>query len=215
MRGEGTAFSDLDLVVVYDAVPNAYRESFRFAGLPVEAFVHDPETLHYFFVEVDRPTGVPSLARMVQEGVEIPDGNVLSRSLRTLAISVIEGGPPVLTDEGDRTSRYNITDLVDDIRAPRSYEELIATGGRLYETLADYYLRANGQWSARGKTIPRELERVAPDIAARYRASFERLFKCGDPSDVIALSEALLNQRGGLVFEGHRRAAAPQWRKAL
>jgi len=72
IRGEETAFSDLDLVVVYESLPNAYRESFRFDGIPVEAFVHDPQTLNYFFLEVDRPSGVPALPQMVQEGVEIP-----------------------------------------------------------------------------------------------------------------------------------------------
>ena len=44
-RGEGTATSDLDLVVVFQQLPAAYRESFQFEGWPVEAFVHDPETL--------------------------------------------------------------------------------------------------------------------------------------------------------------------------
>lgn len=57
VRGEGTAYSDLDLVVVYARLPAAYRESFVFEGFPVEAFVHDPETLEYFFAEVDYPRG--------------------------------------------------------------------------------------------------------------------------------------------------------------
>jgi len=44
VRGEGTASSDLDLVVVHASLPCAYRESFRFDGYPVEAFVHDDLT---------------------------------------------------------------------------------------------------------------------------------------------------------------------------
>ena len=56
VRGEGTPFSDLDLVVVYAELRCAFRESFRFGGYPVEAFVHDPATLEYFFAarSVDR-----------------------------------------------------------------------------------------------------------------------------------------------------------------
>lgn len=46
VRGEGTPDSDLDLVVVYEHLPNAYRESFYYGGFPVEAFVHDPQTLN-------------------------------------------------------------------------------------------------------------------------------------------------------------------------
>ena len=45
--------------------------------------------------------------------------------------------------------------------------------------------------------------------------SFEALFRHGDPSAVIALSEELLQARGGLFFEGHRGDAPPQWRKPI
>src|SRR4051794_11502050 len=72
VRGEGTAYSDLDLVVVYEELPNAYRESFVTRGLPVEAFVHDPETLNHFLTRSDRPAGMASLAQMILEGVEVP-----------------------------------------------------------------------------------------------------------------------------------------------
>src|SRR5690349_7126567 len=77
VRGEGTAYSDLDLVVVYPTLPAAYRESFRFDGLPVEVFVHDPGTLEYFFVEMDAASGIPALPQMVVEGHEIPGANAL------------------------------------------------------------------------------------------------------------------------------------------
>jgi hypothetical protein len=71
VRGEATSTSDLDLVVVYEQVPQAYRESFMHGDWPVEAFVHDPETLRHFFLEVDRPSGIPSLPTMVMEGVPL------------------------------------------------------------------------------------------------------------------------------------------------
>ena len=65
LRGEQTPYSDLDLVVVYDKLAAAWRQSFIHKCWPV---VHDPETLTYFFWEMDRPLGVPSLAAMVAEG---------------------------------------------------------------------------------------------------------------------------------------------------
>jgi hypothetical protein len=82
VRSEGTSFSDLDLVVIFDKLPAAYRESFYFQGFPVEAFVHDPETLNYFLHDVDRPSGIPSLAQMILEGVEVPKPSELSGSLK-------------------------------------------------------------------------------------------------------------------------------------
>src|SRR3954468_19644562 len=41
VRGEDTDTSDLDLVVVYERIDAAFRDSFIYAGWPVEAFVHD------------------------------------------------------------------------------------------------------------------------------------------------------------------------------
>lgn len=35
IRREGTKYSDIDLAVVYDHLPNAYRESFVVQGVPV------------------------------------------------------------------------------------------------------------------------------------------------------------------------------------
>ena len=95
VRGEGTSFSDLDLVVIFDKLPAAYRESFYFQDFPVEAFVHDPETLNYFLHDVDRPSGIPSLAQMILEGVEVPKPSELSGSLKELATSVLEASAGV------------------------------------------------------------------------------------------------------------------------
>ena len=80
MRGEATPTSDLDIVVVYECLPNAYREAFVYGGWPVEAFVHDAGTLAEFF-ESDRRRGVPALMSMVWEGVEVPEAGEFSAGL--------------------------------------------------------------------------------------------------------------------------------------
>jgi hypothetical protein len=214
VRGEGTAYSDLDLVVLYARLACAYRESFRFNGFPVEVFVHDPGTLDYFFFEVDRPSGIPALPQMVVEGVEIPAPNDTSRALKVQAASLIAAGPPPLDAESERLRRYAVTDLLDDLRGTRSYAELVATGARLYQELADYHLRRQGLWSARGKAIPRTLRAADPDLSARYCESFGSLFKLGDPSGVIELAEELLHDAGGPLFEGYRADAPPSWRRS-
>jgi hypothetical protein len=213
VRGDATPHSDLDLVVVYPSVVAAYRESFVFERLPVEAFVHDPETLHYFFVEVDRRSGVPSLPQMVAEGVEIPGPTDLSASLKRLAASILADGPPPLTQDDERKLRYVVTDLVDDIRAPRTPDELTASGGRLLEELANYVLRARGQWSARGKSIPRALAAADRDLATRYSGAFADLFERHDPRGVVGLAEDLLSPAGGFLFDGYRSDAPPEWRR--
>jgi len=215
IRGESTPFSDLDLVVVFDRLPGAYRESFHFQGFQIEAFVHDPETLNYFLLEVDRPSAIPSLAHMILEGIEIPKANDLSRSLKELATSVMQSGPPELSEEDVRKLRYDITSLVDDMREPRSRDELVATGAELYQALANYYLRTNNLWSATGKSIPRILGHVDADLCLRYAASFDELFAHGRSDMVVALAEQILTPRGGFLFDGHRLDAPANYRKKL
>ena len=215
VRGKGTPYSDLDLVVVFDHLPNAFRESFRFHNYPVEAFVHDPETLNYFLYEIDRPSGVPSLAQMILEGIEVPEPTEVSRSLKHLASSVIALGPPALSDEDIRKFRYNITNLVDDIRQPRSKAELTAAVTELYQALADYYFRTNNLWSAKGKSIPRILKRADAALCLRYCSSFEQLFVNGQTAQVVALAEEILQPNGGFFFDGHKLDAPANWRKRL
>lgn len=213
VRGEATPFSDLDLVVVFENLPNAFRESFYFRDFPVETFVHTPETLNYFF-EKDVESGVPSLVAMVSEGIEVPSKNRLSEKLKSLADDII-AHPPELSDEEISNFRCWITDLVDDIRAPRSKEELTASGTRLYDALASFYLRANNFWAAKGKTIPRSLEKANPDFCRNFCECFEELFVAGKMEKVIELTENLLKPHGGFLFEGLRLDAPSDWRKSI
>lgn len=212
IRGEGTAYSDLDLVVVYSTLPAAYRESFRFGPYPVEAFVHDPSTLEYFFTEVDRPTGIPALAQMVAEGIEIPEPTPLTRQLKNRATEILDGGPPPLTGDAELRLRYAVSDALDDLRGAGTSHESMAVGSQLFEALANYYFRSHGFWSARGKAIPRHLARRDARLAARYAASVESLFRAGDVTPVIELAEAILEPKGGVLFDGYRSDAPAEWR---
>jgi nucleotidyltransferase-like protein len=212
VRGEGTAYSDLDLVVVYSTLPAAYRESFRFGTYPVEAFVHDPNTLEYFFTQVDRPSGIAALPNMVSEGVEIPGPTELTRRLKNRAVEILAEGPPPLSIEDEQRLRYLVSDVLDDLRGVRGFAETIAVGSQLFEALANYYFRSHGFWSACGKAIPNQLARRDASLASRYAESFEALFRTGDGTLVIAIAEEILEPKGGLLFEGYRSEAPANWR---
>lgn len=213
VRGEATAYSDVDLVVIYEKLPHAYRESFTYHATPVEAFIHDPETLEYFFESVNAPTGIPSMMQMVIEGIELPKANDDSGKLKQLAQHYMDMGPPALTQEQIDRQRYAITDMLDDIREPRSYHELMATGAKLFETLADHHCRINGCWSGSKKTVPRVLKKHDEAFYQVYMDSFERLFREGEPDWVITLSESILAQSGGVLFDGYTLDAPEGWRK--
>jgi hypothetical protein len=212
VRGEGTSASDLDLVVVFKSLPEAYRESFRFGDWPVEAFVHDPQTLAYFFHKVDKPSGVPSLPTMVSEGIEIPQSSEFSRALKAAANSVIAEGPPSWARTDIDSSRYAITGLVDDLREPRSRAEQVATATALYAALSNHFLRKRGMWSAKDKTIPRQLRKVDLSFWEQFDASFNALLERGESAQVIALAEQVLASDGGWLFEGYVLPAPAEWR---
>ncbi len=215
VRGQATATSDLDLVVLHARVDHAHRESLHCDGWPVEAFVHDLETLHHFFVEVDRPTGVAPLASMVVEGLEVPGPTPLAAAAKALARRVLAGGPPVLDDAALRQRRYFVSDVADDLRAPRPHAEVLGAATSLYQQLADLYLRSRGRWSARAKTIPRALTAVDAAFAARFVAGFDALVVRAELGPVQDLVDEVLAPLGGRLFQGFRMDAPPAWRKPL
>ncbi len=206
MRGEATPASDLDLEDVYERLPNAYREAFVHGGWPVEAFVHDAVTLEEFF-ERDRRRGLPALMSMVWEGVEVPGASEFSGGLKRRARELLEAGPPPWDEEELALRRYRLTDWVDDMRFPRSAEELVATGAWLYQDAAEFYFRTRGMWSAHSKTIPRRLRATDADFAEKFLRAFDALFTEKRPEPAAALVEELLEPFGGLLFEGFRKEA--------
>ncbi|MFZ4715426.1 MAG: nucleotidyltransferase domain-containing protein [Bacteriovoracaceae bacterium] len=215
MRGEGTPSSDLDIVVIYERLDNAWRDSFHFEGWPVEVFVHDLETLNYFFQSLERPSGVPSLPSMVIEGKMIPSANPILEKAKNLAKKVVDAGPIPWTEKEIMRGRYNITDICDDMKSPRSDAELIASGVRLYEVITDFYFRSKNKWSAKGKSIPRRWRQENEDLAEKFIQAFEDLFQRKTTNSVMRFAEEVLTPYGGWLFENSKISAPSEWRKLL
>ncbi|MEM9274488.1 MAG: nucleotidyltransferase domain-containing protein [Cyanobacteria bacterium P01_F01_bin.143] len=214
VRNEATPTSDLDLVILYDNIESAYRDSYYWDEWPIEAFVHNLETLRYFF-ELDRKSGVPSLPNMVVEGIEIPEISNLSISIKTMATEFLKKGPPIWEREDIDSSRYAITELVEDFKYPRSSAELYGTASILYSVLANHYFRSQNIWSAKGKSIPRRFQQVDPDLANQFNEAFDLVFACKDITGVIAIAEKILNQDGGFLFSGYKVNAPSNWKIKL
>jgi predicted nucleotidyltransferase len=206
MRGEATPTSDLDIVVVFEELRDAYRESFTFEGWPVEAFVNDVESLRHFY-ERARKRGVPSLMRMVIEGLEVPEASEFSEGLKREAAAVYEAGPLAFDEAELQLRRYRLTDWADDIRFPRSGEELVASGAWLYQDASDFFFRSRGLWSAHSKTVPRRMREVDAEFASKFLAAFDALFTERRSDAAIALVEELLAPFGGTLFDGFRMDA--------
>lgn len=215
IRQEHTTTSDLDLVVLYDRIPQAYSESFFHGALPVRAFINDLETLTYFIFEIDRPRAIPALANMIHEGTVIPAPCEISARAKRVAREAIDLGPPTWRLDQIEESRYAITGLLDDIHSPRSRAEMMASGALLLRRLAEFYLRTRGEWSARDKWIPRRLEQVDPAFAAEFNDAFDKLFSNADAEPAITLASTELVKHGGPLFAGYQRQAPNTWRRVL
>jgi hypothetical protein len=149
---------------------------------------------------------------MVSEGIALPNPSDLSKELKAYADNLIAAGPKPWGEREINESRYAITDLVEDMKAPRSLDELHACATRLYSLVADHYLRSRQLWSARGKSIPRQLDRISPTLGITFREAFREVFEKGATERVFALCEEVLAPNGGWLFAGHVVQAPADWR---
>ena len=206
VRGEGFPSSDLDVVVVFAHVSNAWRESFHFQGWPVEVFGHDPETLAYFVAQ-DCAGGRPALAQMISEALVIPTETPYSRAIQAWARSVVGAQPELPAPASLAEDRYYLTDLLHDFRDERAPAELRAVACKLYPLVCNFVLKTRGHWLGSGKTLPRLMERAAPDVSQLVEAAFDAFFKNGDRSAVFHAIGQLLEPFGGELFDGFRSDA--------
>ncbi|MCL2438933.1 MAG: nucleotidyltransferase domain-containing protein [Alphaproteobacteria bacterium] len=206
-RGEGTATSDIDLVVVHDVdiLPRAYRDSIIYQDWPVEMFVQNTNSLAYF-CKKDADSGAPMLVNMIAEGHIIPEGDQYATSLQNEARKAIGAGPAALDEEKIKQRRYMITDMLDDIGDYRNMAELYGMLGWLYQELADFYLRANRKWSGKGKSIARAMKKYYPEILPEYEAAFKE-GSSGNVKPVLELADKLLAPFGGRYWAGLRSYA--------
>jgi hypothetical protein len=214
IRGEGTTLSDLDLVVLHPRLERAWRESFLFEGTPVEAFVHDPETLNWFF-RSDVEAARPALIGMVAEGRIVGPRPDLGRDWQLRARDILARGPPPASPEKLNRLRYEITDKIDDLRGDRSAEEMIAIGAALYSPLAELLLRNRGGWLGAAKWIPRLLRQSDPLLASRFTAAFQMLYCEMETHEIMALADVALAPHGGRLFDGDHRLASAAARLAV
>lgn len=212
IRNEGTKYSDLDIVVIYQSLQRAYRESFIFDGVLVETFVHDPETVNYFLNNFDKLDNSSTLAQMIVEGIEIPYSTPLSREIKKVANEYIIAGPNELNKQNIDNMRYAITNLVDDIRDSKNKPELLGTMSYLYTSLSEFYFKANGYWAGSDKYVSRLLKKYDVNLEKKLFDAFSTAIKDVNIDKVIEIAEDILKPFGGFLFDGYRLDATEEMR---
>lgn len=211
-RGTATPASDLDLVLIFERLGNAWRETVTINGITAELFAHDPETLAWFF-DQDRAAGTGALAAMLSEGIAVTGPPALLAQAKALGAAALALGPPPLDAEDLARRRYIVSDLAEDLRGGGTPGEIIAIAARLYQELGDLMLRSAGHWSGTGKALARQLDQRNPALALRFEHAFGSLFRHGHAAQVLGLVEELLAPLGGTLLAGYHNPAPAAWRK--
>jgi hypothetical protein len=210
-KREETPYSIVSIVVIMPRVQTAYREGLRIDQIPMEVFVHDPESLDYL-LKKDRAKGDAIVAQVMAQGEALLPDSAMASELQQRAQAVLEAGPEPLTAEQLQERRYQITVLMNELRAPRGHGEAMGSLSVLHEKLADLYLRGRGLWSASGAEIPKALQAADADFAKRWQRVFTTAFM-GDRSSVMSLVDEVLEPHGGFLFDGHVRLVPDNWKQ--
>jgi hypothetical protein len=214
--GTPTPTSDIDLLLVFDAVPQAWRDTLSVDGRTVELFCHDPATFDHFCRAIDAPSGRMPLAEMAAHGVSVLPEDEAGAWLRAHAHALLDQGPPALAPEQVAARRYEITTLLEDLVDAVAHDEALATAVKLHEAVAQFALRMAGAWGGTGKHLARRLRAADPALAADLVAAMDTL--AADPARANALFDAAVQRtlapHGGPLLAGHMLAAPATWRSA-
>ena len=212
--GRQTATSDIDLLLLFDHVDCAWRDTLVAEGRTVELFGHDVATFTYFCHEMDAPRGTVPLAMMVVEGENIVAAGDAYARLHALAHAIETAGPPVLDVENLQRRRYAVTTALEDLVDSTHPGEALAVACQLYQALADLHLRAAGQWSGRGKHLFRRLQVFDIATAGQLDQAL-RLVASDLPAGQRAFGQvtaAVLAPVGGALLDGFTLPAPAHWR---
>ena len=198
-----TATSDLDVVVLLDGSPAPYRETFRHRGWVVEAFVHDDDSLTFYYAH-DRDRRVCSLLRMVGESEVVVDRDGSAAALQAAARELLAAGPRPLEAPERDAMRYALSDLLDDLVGCRVPAELPWIAGLLLVQSAQLALAADGAWAGAGKALHRSLAAADPGFATRLVDAHRSAVAGGQVEGLRLAVREVLDRVGGPLVEGYR-----------
>lgn len=210
--GVMTKSSDLDLVIIFSGISHAYREAFIYKTWPIDAFIHDKDTLRYFFHKIEASDGRPALIKMILEGKIVSEKKHTAIEIQALAQKAYDDGPRALSSAEIIKERFVFSDIMDDINSPRNRSEQIVSAIHLFEPLIQFYFRAQKKWCASGKSLIRLLEKENPSLAQEFIESFDHVFSSGKTEKLNALVKKIIDPYGGYLWNGFRADAPEDWK---
>jgi len=150
-----------------------------------------------------------ALPTMIAKGQEFPIKTNFGSQLQKEALKIIQSKPLISQEEIDRR-RFQITDLLDDLKGlPDSTHERLTVCFELHRQLAEFFLLSQGHWIGSGKSLIRILEATDAKMADRF---FE-VFKAQKQEAIESLVQDILKPEGGLLWVGFRSEAPSEFKK--
>lgn len=199
-RGQSTATSDLDIVIIDEHASFASRHSFIYKNWPVELFIHNKTTYKTYF-ESDANRARPTLQRMIAEGVTLVHHPYL-QLMKEEATQQLKKGPEAWDEHTIRLKRYFLSDALDDLIGCTNRAEGICIANSIADQLHEFILRTNRQWIGSSKWVFRSLKHFNEELAWQYIAALEAYYQENQKEPLIHLVDEVLTPHGGRLFEG-------------
>lgn len=203
VRGEATETSDLDIIIFDDTLVSSYRESFIESGLRIELFAHNLTSYREFF-EQDCLRAIPSLPRMVTEGIVLIDTGIIE-DIKREAGNLLDDGPEPWSDETIEMKRYFLTDVLDDLTGCTNRAEGLFIASTLATLVCEFILRTNRQWIGSSKWTYRALDRHDAEAARELADALECYYQTNETDALIRYVDKTLSPFGGRLFAGFSR----------
>jgi predicted nucleotidyltransferase len=200
-RGESTATSDLDIIILYTGKDSAYRESIFYEDWPVEVFVYTGDAYHEFFHN-DAARAIPSLPRMASEAIVLKDSEALLK-MKEEAKRILAQGPLAWNERLINHNRYMISNLIDDFLDKEADGEAYFLANSIIHDIAVFTLRTNKHWIGSGKWMFRELRNMDAALANQFEKSLVAFYQRHDKQAIVDLAEICLQPYGGRLFDGY------------
>lgn len=193
--------SDLDLVIIDEAVFFPYYECLLSDGWRIDTFVFSSANYRPYFDACSR-SGIPTLLRLCAEGVPLRDRGAGER-LREEAAERLAAGPDPWTDDEKDRSRHKMSEHLEDLEASADFMETVFAAQTVCMEAARFALRTGGHWAGEGKWLARELARSVPDFYGELREAMTAYHEQHRVEPLIAAVDKLLEPHGGRLIEGY------------
>ncbi|RQW18802.1 nucleotidyltransferase domain-containing protein [Bacillus sp. C1-1] len=201
-RNEHTKTSDLDMIVFDNHVSSSFRESRYHDSWPVEWFVHSTTSFRVVF-EADQQSASPTMQRMIVDGLVLVNRtHDFYERLKAESELVLQKGPDPWSSQMQKEKRYFLTDTLEDLIGEHRKRESFFIVNHLMEQLGEFVLRMNGHWIGQSKWLYRCLYAYDSHFAESFYQAFEYFYQTGRKEKVIGLTQHVLDEAGGPLFDG-------------